>query len=133
MRKQPVNFRYFFKVVSPVRPGYFTLTVFSDGCAYSDSAYIDLIFPEDYFIPNAFTPNGDGVNDLFQIYSAGGIRVVELLIYNRWGEKVYDGVGPWDGRYKDKYVPPGVYSYYFLLELFNGSGAKEKGSVTVVR
>lgn len=120
-------------IASPELPGFYTLTVYSFGCVYQDSCFIDLIFPEDYFIPNMFTPNGDGNNDEFYIYSAGGIEVVELLIYNRWGEKVYDGVDPWNGVYKEVLVPPGVYTYAFTLSLFNGTTAYEKGSVTLVR
>ena len=77
------------------------------------------------FAPTAFTPNGDGRNDVFQITGRGMIPTW-LLIYNRWGEIIYDskttGVhDTWDGRYMGDLVPDGMYSYLFRYEIRTGS------------
>ena len=63
------------------------------------------------FIPNSFTPNGDGVNDTFKIY--GDFLSAELSIFNQWGELIYRGNGRngWNGQHKGVLQPPGVYVY----------------------
>ncbi len=65
-------------------------------------------------IPNAFTPNGDGVNDEWVIENMDIFPLIEIRIYNRWGQLLYynrENNGPWDGRYNNKYVPAGSYIY----------------------
>lgn len=113
---------------------YYGLIIHSGGCSASDSALIRVILPNNYYIPNAFTPNGDGNNDNFFIQSQAGVEVLEFEVFNRWGEKVFDNLVPWDGTYKGKPSPPGVYVYLFKLKLF---GAEQflfrKGSVTLIR
>jgi gliding motility-associated-like protein len=90
----------------------------------------------DIFVPNVFTPNGDGNNDVFKIYG-NHIRLVRLMVYNRWGEKVFEGsdiANVWDGTYKGEQAPQGVYVY--VLKYFAGinTNADElKGSVTLLR
>jgi gliding motility-associated-like protein len=79
-------------------------------------------------------PNGDGNNDLFYVLSQSGVRVITFRIFNRTGEKVYDQLSPWDGNYKGKPAPPGVYVYYVELGLFGDDRAiTRKGSVTMIR
>jgi gliding motility-associated-like protein len=70
--------------------------------------------PCEYYIPNAFSPNGDGVNDLFQAYATCDFRAYELQIFNRWGELLYRTQVPeegWDGRSHGRMVSQGVYTY----------------------
>lgn len=88
------------------------------------------------YVPNAFSPNGDNGNDLFQIFG-NNIRLVRLQIFNRWGEKVFDtpdiGKG-WDGKYKGVPQPAGIYTY--ALTYFSGVEDKArdlKGSITLMR
>lgn len=74
-----------------------------------------------FFIPNAFTPNGDANNDIFRVR---GEQIRELLVrvYDRWGEKVFETTTPgkgWDGTYKGKKVNPGVFVYYVESVCFN--------------
>jgi gliding motility-associated-like protein len=91
-------------------------------------------------MPNAFTPNGDGVNDVFApSYLCNTAKYLHITIYNRWGEKVYDGndlTGGWDGYYRGTPQPPGVYIY--LADFAGVVDHKErvfhlKGSLTVIR
>lgn len=89
-------------------------------------------------IPNAFSPNGDGVNDVFRI-TGYLIQEVSLTIYNRWGNEVFSETGAplenhgWNGMYKEKTAPLGVYVYYATVVYTNGTTQQLKGNVTLVR
>ena len=120
--------------VSPQSDTYYSVIVHAGGCTVSDSALVRVILPNNFFIPNAFTPNGDGNNDNFYIQSQTGVRVILFQVFNRWGEKVHEGNSPWDGTYKGKAAPAGVYIYIFKLGLFGDDTAIfRKGSVTMIR
>lgn len=113
---------------------YYGITVYSQGCVVSDSALIRVILPNNFFIPNVFTPNGDGANDLFYVLAQPGVRIITFKIFNRAGEKVHDALAPWDGSYKGKPAQPGVYVYFVQLGLFGDDTAiTRKGSVTMIR
>jgi gliding motility-associated-like protein len=121
-------------VVSPQNDQSYTLLIYTGGCAIADSALIRVILPNNFYIPNAFTPNGDGNNDEFYVLSQGGVRVISFQIFNRLGEKVHDGTYPWNGTYKGKLAPPGVYVYVCKLGLFGDDRSVfRKGSVSVIR
>ncbi len=93
------------------------------------------------YIPNTFSPNEDGVNDYFSIWISDNWLSPEIKVsmYNRWGEQVFYSEDPsfsWDGRFKGKLVNPGVYVYYFELEVeIDGERTliRETGDVTVVK
>jgi gliding motility-associated-like protein len=85
-------------------------------------------------IPNAFTPNGDGFNDLWEIKALVDYPRCMVSVYNRYGNLVYQSRGysrPWDGTYSGKQVPVGT--YYYIVDPNNGITAKLSGSVTVLR
>lgn len=87
------------------------------------------------YIPNVFSPNGDGQNDILFI-RGDGIREVEIIIYNRWGEKVFEGTNinsGWDGQYKGANAEAGVYSWIVEVEFVNGTQKKLGGTTTLVR
>jgi gliding motility-associated-like protein len=85
-------------------------------------------------IPNTFTPNADGINDLWVIKNIEQMPDCVVDVFNRFGQKVFTSVGyatPWDGKVKGgKHVPPGV--YYYVIDLGNDIG-RVAGSVTVIR
>lgn len=87
------------------------------------------------FIPNAFTPNGDGLNDMLIVYSHI-VKQMQFAIFNQWGEKVFEtnllSTG-WDGNCKGKPQPSGVYMYVGRFTLTDGSVVTRKGSVNLVR
>jgi gliding motility-associated-like protein len=92
------------------------------------------------YMPNAFTPNSDGINDNIGLYyDCPGIKYIKLSIFDRWGEKVYetdDLDGRWDGTYKGEKVGPGVYSYTVTVNAYEGiqnHSFKLKGTITVLR
>jgi len=92
------------------------------------------ILQGEIFIPNAFTPNGDGLNDLFKV--EGYIKSVHLQVFNQWGEKVFESNEQsrgWDGNYKGAAQPSGVYIYVCVVVLDNGSRIVRKGSIHLIR
>jgi gliding motility-associated-like protein len=87
------------------------------------------------FVPSAFSPNGDGNNDL--LYVRGKcIKTMQFEIYNRWGEKVFvstEPTIPWDGTFKGKSLDTGVFVYYLKAEYYNGVIVNQKGNITLIR
>jgi gliding motility-associated-like protein len=106
-----------------------------NGCSSSDNITLYVLPVSQVFFPNAFTPNGDGNNDIYYSYG-GSIKYITLTIFNRWGEKVFDSnnqfVG-WDGNYKGKPQPPGVYVYLAKVVLLNDEERNFTGSLTLIR
>ena len=109
------------------------------GCSTERMILIEVLNPDcgepNIFIPNAFTPNDDGNNDVLYVRS-NIIENMELSIYNRWGELVFQtndqGAG-WDGTYKGKRLSPDVFGYYLRADCFNGMEFTKKGNVTILR
>lgn len=90
------------------------------------------------FIPNAFSPNDDGENDVFRIYigNATCIKEFNMIIYNRWSEKVFEtnkASEGWDGTYREKISDTAVYYFYSGVTLINGTKIEKKGNVSLVR
>lgn len=86
-------------------------------------------------IPNAFTPNGDGLNEEIR-YSGYSIAEIEVEIYNRWGERVFQGKGPevvWNGTYKGEIVEQGAYAYIIKAKGKNGNSYAFEGILSVLR
>ncbi|MBW8049725.1 MAG: PKD domain-containing protein [Cytophagales bacterium] len=88
-----------------------------------------------FFIPNAFSPNGDGVNDILKVIG-NNIKTFYLVFYNRWGEKIFEtreiNKG-WEGKYKGKKSDMAVFVYYLEVEFLDGEKKTEKGDVTLIR
>ncbi len=114
-----------------------TLTTTNDlGCtAY---ASYTVVSPPLIYIPNSFTPNGDGVNDVFGVV-ASSLLEYEINIFNRWGEVVFSSNDPekvWTGdtgNNKDYFTPDGAYSYVVRVKGFNSDSFTEKGVITLMR
>ncbi len=109
----------------------------TNGC--KDTAYTSLAVDatKRYYIPTAFSPNGDGKNDVFMVYTRGNIvKYIDLKIYNRWGELVYssnDINKGWDGTYNGVQVNNGLYTYMLKL-VFNDKEVKtDKGSISLIK
>jgi gliding motility-associated-like protein len=88
-----------------------------------------------YEMPNAFTPNNDGLNDCFGMSKWGPLKVLFFEVYNRWGQKVFTGSdfkSCWDGTFKGVNQPSGTYGYKLKVEVNCGLIEKE-GSVALIR
>ena len=93
------------------------------------------------YVPNVFSPNGDGMNDEFRVYTAQDIEVLsfELNIFDRWGNQVMGFTSTddfWDGSFEDKFMDPGVFVYYYRATIKACGETKElfrKGDVTLVK
>ncbi len=123
-------------VAAPAITTTYLLTVISDnGC--TGSGKINIVIYRALRMPTAFTPNGDGKNDVFRIPPSTVQKVINFSVYDRWGNRVFmtenSGDG-WDGSFNNKQQPAGTYvweiEYYDLL---NGKPAKASGTVILVR
>lgn len=88
-----------------------------------------------YFIPNSFTPNGDGINDAFHVFGQD-IQDVSMMVFNRWGQMVFMGNNQfetWDGTYQGIDQPGGVYTYTAVITFLNGATVTKNGSITILR
>ena len=91
--------------------------------------------PYTLYIPNAFSPDGDGINDYFKIWGQG-ISDFEIEIYNRWGQMVFKSNNieeQWDGKFNDKISPSGTYVFRVKSKNLNNEEYLESGTVSLVR
>lgn len=128
---------------SPKKTTEYTVKVYTDfGCVDSDKVTIKVLCDESQlFIPNTFTPNGDGQNDVFYPRGTGLDKVRAFRIYNRWGEVVFERTGmplndatyAWDGTYKGAVLSPDVFIYVVEALCESGEIMTIKGDVTLIR
>lgn len=104
------------------------------GCYDSTHARIRII--EAHFIPSAFTPNGDGLNDVFKIENIGYQGIGAFQVFDRWGQLVFEGneaTAQWDGNWKGRQAPAGTYFYHIILNSMEGESKVYKGDITLLR
>jgi gliding motility-associated-like protein len=128
-------------VCTPKEPQQYVLTVTGgDGCTASDTVVVSLLCDESKVrIPDAFTPNGDGHNDRWDIL--GISEVNHLVIFDRWGEKVFerdhfypgDADAGWDGMANGRPASPGVYVYFAQMTCPTGGAFERRGTVVLIR
>lgn len=118
-------------------PGSYTLEVKdANGCTGSDLIIVDADCEQAVLMPNAFTPNGDGLNDVLKPVLLDDISDYELTIFNRWGELIFRSADPdegWDGR--EGKIASVIEQYVWTVRYKNGNGVDqfEKGSVALLR
>ena len=125
--------------VSPETTTNYTLLIEDEnGCSAERSLrifVIDGVCEDEFFFPNAFTPNGDDNNDLLKI-DGFSVQSGQYVIYDRWGELIFTSNSldeQWDGTYEGKPVCNDVYGYYLTATCFNGTVIKRQGNVSVLR
>ena len=113
-----------------------------EGCAGHGTVTIKLLCETDQvFIPNTFTPNGDGLNDRFYISGKGLGMITRMAIYNRWGEMVFEGLNirpndpsqGWDGTFRGQVVEPDVFVYVLEVLCSTGEPFTFRGDISLVR
>jgi gliding motility-associated-like protein len=119
-------------------PGLYTLEVTdSNACtAVASENVIDSVCPQYVFLPNAFTPNGDGKNDIFRPVFAGAVGVFRFAIYDRWGRQVFQSSSPsggWDGTTGGNQQPAGTYVWFCQYKLYDEPERIQRGTVILIR
>jgi gliding motility-associated-like protein len=124
---------------TPLHPTTYTVVITRGPCSQTLTVRVEVIDDgcdaSDVFVPNTFTPNGDGYNDVMY---ARGYKLDEIYfaIYNRWGEMVFEtndrNIG-WDGMYKGRPADVGVFGYYVKVKCYNGLESFKKGNITLIR
>ncbi len=116
---------------------YMAWGISDNGCLDSAELYVKV--NSRFFMPTAFSPNGDGNNDRFKPYVFGGsVNVIRFSIYNRWGNLVWSGYGNsgnegWDGTYNGNPADMGTYFYSIKAETSGGTVIEQKGDLSLMR
>ena len=133
-------------IVDPIESVFFTLTVTDDqGCVGQDEVFVEVNNRRNVFVPNAFSPNGDGRNDVFRVFTGLGVDQINYMrIFDRWGNLMYEVVDVppsnsdadsrgWDGKYRGDKMNSGVYVYLIEVQFIDGRTLLYRGDVTLAR
>ncbi|HRG87971.1 MAG TPA: gliding motility-associated C-terminal domain-containing protein, partial [Chitinophagales bacterium] len=126
-------------VATPVNTTDYHVAVTNNaGCVAHGMVTVSVVPDYTVFVPNAFTPNNDGNNDVFTIYgNLKALAYMQMQIFNRWGEKVFesnDHQFTWDGTYKGELQPSGIYTWQLKLTYLNGHREEIRtGTLTMLR
>jgi len=127
-------------IASPIDNGTYTVTVTDEnGCTGTATVTVEVVTAvcdeSDVWLPNMFTPNGDGSNDVFKAES-NFVDVFEMIVYNRWGEQIFISNNietGWNGTFKGQELEPDVYGYCIRATCINGVEYVTQGNVTIVK
>jgi hypothetical protein len=106
------------------------------GCIGSDTVFVKVYDGPTYYVPNAFSPNGDGLNDVFRPIPSGIVSTEYFRIFNRFGQPVFETnkwLMGWDGNYKGRTQPIGNYIWVIKGTDINGKVIEKKGYVVLIR
>ena len=114
---------------------YVVYAIDANGCAYSDTVFVDINGYMDVFVPNIFSPNGDGHNDFLEVK---GPRLFNYTIevYDRWGKKIFvsnEQKDYWDGTLNGKELPPQTFVYMIKGETVLGERVVKEGNVSIIK
>ncbi|MEL7251210.1 MAG: PKD domain-containing protein [Bacteroidota bacterium] len=127
-------------VASPEETTLYELTIVDgNGCSNQEDVLL-VVFNSPcidpyIFVPNAFSPNGDNLNDVLLV-EGNVIDEFYLAIYNRWGEQVFESFSQddgWDGTFEGRALSPDVYGYYLEVSCFGGEEYRSRGNITLLR
>ncbi len=133
-----LNDAFFFSpVATPKATTYYIVTgANAFGCLSTDTALVNVDFRNPILVPTAFSPNGDGLNDVFRIENLKFEKLLEFRVFDRWGKLVFDTTDPkrgWDGTVNGKPVNTDVYFYQIQLGYADNYVQTIKGDVTLIR
>ena len=129
-------------IAQPLETTLFTVTVESNGCSDSDALTIFVNRERLTYAPTAFSPNGEGGNEVFFVFFDEQVEAVEeFVVFNRWGEPVYqvfetppnDPQFGWDGRFRGEMLNPGVFVWYTQVRYRDGSTEVYSGDITLMK
>ncbi len=125
-----INTTYVLNVISPT------------ACTYTDSINIKIIRNRRVYVPNAFSPNGDGINDKLTIYAGPEVlKIRSFQIFSRWGEHIYEELNfppnqsnfGWNGKAGNKEFGPGTFVWFAEIEFLDGEVLLYKGDVNLLK
>ncbi|MBK9015081.1 MAG: gliding motility-associated C-terminal domain-containing protein [Saprospiraceae bacterium] len=130
-------------IANPTASTTYTVTVVTkNGCKDSAPVFFRVDKSGGVYVPNAFSPNGDGTNDVFMIFSdtKSVLKVNSFLVFNRWGESVYqyfnfspnDPAYGWDGKHRSLPLDPAVFTWFAEIEFIDGRVEIFKGDITLM-
>lgn len=130
--------------VSPSQQTAYSATVNVGGCTAEDIFTIFISKERPVYVPNAFSPNDDLINDVLHVYGGESVaKVNSFVLFNRWGETVYqifniepaprDFTFGWDGKHRGEFMNPGVFVWTAEIEFTDGSTGTYQGDVTLIR
>lgn len=114
---------------------YAIMVSYNGVCHLTDTVRVKVYSEHLLYIPNAFTPNGDGTNDIFYAYPVGA-KYFNMKVFDRWGEKVFESFDPgigWNGSYRGRVQEPGSFVYLVDATFNDGYTTHSKGTVTLIR
>ena len=131
-------------IASPLDNTTYFLTVVNDqGCNASADVQVLVRKNRDVYIPNSFSPNDDGINDVFMVFSNTKVvaNILSFRIFSRWGESLYeyynfppnDPTFGWNGKHREEILNPAVFAYVVEIEFVDGVRKLYKGDVTIVK
>lgn len=130
-------------IAVPTNPTTYKITVSSiDNCTATDSVRIQILVVRDVYVPNVFSPNQDGVNDILFINGGPEVSTIQSFsIYSRWGEQVFiqenfmpnDLANGWDGKRMDEFLESGVFIWQAVIDFIDGETLVYTGDVALVR
>jgi gliding motility-associated-like protein len=131
-------------VFTPTRRAEVEVRIYDErGCELILSAFIQVKVTRNVYVPNVFSPNGDGTNDFFTIFASNSVvdKIEYMQIFSRWGEKVLEptNIPPavesrgWDGTFAGEELNPGVYVYHAKVIYVDGVEEIFKGDITLLR
>lgn len=120
---------------------YYLSVTDANGCTVRDSIAVRVLKDREIYIPNAFSPNGDGRNDTFYPQSRKPQEVAAFRVFTRWGELIFEATNiyandsreGWDGTFRGRALPPGVYTYVVDMRFVDGVVRRFGGDVQLVR
>lgn len=121
---------------------YVVTAVDQNNCTATDSLTVFIDPNRPVYIPNAFTPDGDGVNDYFTLFGGPAVsEILRLQVFDRWGELIYEGENipanvesaGWDGTFRGQEMNNGIFVYFFEVRFIDGEVINYQGDITLLR
>lgn len=123
-------------IASPTQTTSYTVSISdASGCTSIKQVTITIVHDNGVFVPNTFSPNGDGWND-YLFVRGNNFESIRLVIYDRWGEKIFESQNSttgWDGTYKGNEVDPGVFAFVVTVNYSNKETLTQSGMITLIR
>jgi len=123
-------------IATPEATTTYTVTIVdSNGCVASDDITVNVDYELVIFVPNIFSPNGDGNNDVLYVRGVG-VKSINFFIYDRWGEMVFESQSldkGWDGSFRGEEMNNAVFVYYLKATFIDGTSTEQKGDITLTR